>query len=343
MSNVSVSMKQIAAEAGVSMMTVSRVLRNEPSVAPATKALVRSIADRLGYKPNRLVRGIQSGRSGIVGVVMPFGHVMAPTILAGVYDYLNEKDRIMAVDLVHGNAGAHVFAEEVKLINRLLECRVDGILLLPVDEDASPVYFKEVVERNIPLVLMDRNTSHFATDFVGTDDFAGGREAARVLAQNGCQRAILISAGDYASTSRQRVHGFRVGVEEFGMELTKEIKAPNFMPNTELIDSELARYNGRFDCVFGISDHFAISAWHSCEGLGLAVPEQVKVIGFGALNLRDPRLQLSSFDQDPYQIGQNAAKLLIDRIEAEPSNKVPTPRTILNVPQYMPGVSCAAV
>ena len=115
----------------------------------------------------------------------------------------------MAVDLVHGNRGDKAFAEQVKLIDRLLESRVDGILLLPVNEEASPLYFKEVVDRHIPLVLVDRNTTHFAADFVGTDDFAGGREAARVLAKNGCKRALLISAGDYACTSRLRAQGFR--------------------------------------------------------------------------------------------------------------------------------------
>lgn len=336
-------MKRIADEAGVSMMTVSRVLRNESSVAPKTKELVRSIADRLGYKRNRLVQGIQSGRSGIIGLVMPFGNEMTSCIMSGAYDYLNEKDRIMAVDIVHGNAGDAAFATQVKLINRLLESRVEGIILCPVNEQASPLYFKEVVDRKIPLVLVDRNTTHFAADFVGTDDFAGGREAARVLAHNGCKRAILISAGAYASTSRLRGLGFRAGLAEFGLELTNEIIAPNFTSNTELIDSELNKYKGKFDCVFGVADGFALSAWHSCERLGLTVPERVKVIGFGALNLRDPRGALSSFDQDPCQIGRNAAELLLERIEAAPSDKLPTPRTILNIPQFVQGVTCAGV
>ena len=335
-------MKQIAAEAGVSMMTVSRVLRNEPNVALATKELVRSIADRLGYKRNRLVRGIQSGRSGIVGVVMPLGHEMVPSIMAGAYDYLNEKDRIMAVDLVHGNRGDKAFAEQVKLIDRLLESRVDGILLLPVNEEASPLYFKEVVDRHIPLVLVDRNTTHFAADFVGTDDFAGGREAARVLAKNGCKRALLISAGDYACTSRLRAQGFRAGVAEFGLELTSEIIAPNFTSNIDFIEQELAKYKGRFDCVFGVADRFAASAWHTCQCLGLEVPTQVKVIGFGALNMSDPRVALSSFDQDSYQIGRNAAELLVGRIEAQSTHETPTPRTILNTPRFVAGASCAA-
>lgn len=341
--STSVGMKQIAEEAGVSMMTVSRVLRNESNVAAATEEKIRGIADRLGYKPNRLVRGMQSGRSGIVSVVLPSGHAIAPAILEGAYDYLHEKDMIMAVDIVHGNMGERAFAEQSKVINRLLESRVDGFILLPVNEEVSPLYFKEVVDRKIPLVLVDRNTTHFEADFVGTDDYAGGYEAARVLAKNGCKNAILISSGDFVSTSRLRADGFKAGLKAFKVKLTTEVIAPSFTHNADLIDHELSKYKGQFDCVFGIADRLAISAWHSCQRLKLKIPQQVKVIGFGALNLRDPRVALSSFDQEPYQIGHNAAKLLVERIEKGPWQRRPKAKSILTVPKFIEGTSCPGV
>jgi DNA-binding LacI/PurR family transcriptional regulator len=77
--------------------------------------------------------------------------------------------------------------------------------------------------------------------------------------------------------------------------------------------------------------------------LKLKIPQQVKVIGFGALNLRDPRVAISSFDQEPYQIGQNAAKLLVERIEQGPWKRKPKVKTILTVPQFVEGTSCPAV
>ncbi|MGZ0655762.1 LacI family DNA-binding transcriptional regulator [Coraliomargarita sp. W4R53] len=335
-------MKQIAEEAGVSMMTVSRVLRNESNVSEKTDKRIREIATRLGYKSNRLVRGMQSGRSGIVSVVMPAGHAIAPSILEGAYDFFHEKDMIMALDLVHGNLGEKAFVEQGKIINRLLESRVDGILLLPVNEEASPMFFEEVVNRKIPLVLVDRNTTHFTTDFVGTDDLAGGREAARVLAKNGCKSVVLISTGDFVSTSRLRAQGFLAGLEEFGVQLTTHIIAPNFMHNSELIDHELTKYKGQFDGIFAIADRLAISAWHSCQELNLSIPNEVKIIGFGALNLRDPRVALSSFDQEPYKIGRKAAQLLWEHIESGPSAR-PKPKSLLNVPRFVEGTSCPSV
>jgi len=335
-------MKQIAAEAEVSLMTVSRVLRNQSNVAPATKLKIRTIAERLGYKPNRLVRGMQSGRSGIVSVVMPAGHAIAPAILEGAYDYFNEKDMLMALDLVHGDYGEKAVEEQSKVINRLLESRVDGFILLPVNEDASPLYFKEVIDRKIPLVLVDRNTIHFDADFVGTDDFAGGYEAARVLAENGCKNAVLISTGDLVSTSRLRSEGFKAGLKAFKLKLIANVIAPNFTYNADLIDNELTKHQRRFDCVFGIADRLAINAWHSCQRLELKIPQQVKVVGFGALNLRDPRVALSSFDQQPYKVGRDAAKLLVERIEKGLLKGKLKARTILCPPQFVEGTSCPA-
>ena len=92
--------------------------------------------------------------------------------------------------------------------------------------------------------------------------------------------------------------------------------------------------------MFGIADRLAISAWHSCQRLELKIPQQVKVVGFGALNLRDPRVALSSFDQQPYKVGRDAAKLLVERIEQGPWIRMPKARTILCPPQFVEGTSC---
>jgi len=191
-------------------------------------------------------------------------------------------------------------------------------------------------------VLEDRKTIHFDADFAGTDDFAGGYEAARVLAENGCKNAVLISTGDLVSTSRLRSEGFKAGLKAFKLKLIANVIAPNFTHNADLIDHELTKYQGRFDSVFGIADRLAISAWHSCQRLELKIPQQVKIVGFGALNLRDPRVALSSFDQQPYKVGGDAAKLLVERIEQGPWIRKPKARTILCPPQFVEGTSCPA-
>ena len=336
-------MKQIAEEAGVSLMTVSPVLRNQSNVAPATEQLIRSIADRLGYKPNRLVRGMQSGRSGIVSAVLPAGHSIAPAILEGAYDVFHERDMIMAVDIVHGNLGEQAFAEQGKVINRLLESRVDGFLLLPVNEEADPLYFKEVVDRQIPLVFLDRDTTYFDADFVGTDDYAGGYEAARILAANGCRRPVLITAGTLVSTSRLRAEGFRAGLQALGLQLTAEIAAPNFTHNSDVIERELTPYQGQFDSIFAVADSLANSALLCCEHMQLEVPQQVKVIGFGALSHNDPRLALASFDQQPHEIGRKAAQLLLERIDEGPVLGQRATKRLLCKPLFLSGSSCPAV
>ena len=164
-----------------------------------------------------------------------------------------------------------------------------------------------------------------------------------MLAGNGCKRAVLISTGDFVSTSRLRAEGFRAGLKKFKVKLAAEVITPNFTHNADLIDHELAKHKGQFDALFAIADRLAISAWHSCQRLKLKIPQQVKVIGFGALNLRDPRVAISSFDQEPYQIGRNAAKLLVERINKGPWKRKPEAKTILSAPKFVEGTSCSAV
>ena len=151
---------------------------------------------------------------------------------------------------------------------------------------------------------------------------------------------VLISTGEFVSTSRIRAEGFKAGLKAFKVKLAGEVVAPNFTHNADFIDQELSKYKEQFDAIFGVADRLAISAWHSCERLSLKIPEQVKVIGFGALNLRDPRVAISSFDQEPYQIGRNAARLLVERIDKGPWKRKPKPKQILSTPSFVEGTSC---
>lgn len=334
-------MKQIAEAAGVSAMTVSRVFSDSSIVSEATSQRIRKIAQELGFKSNRMARGMKSGRSSIIGFVMPAKHAIGSQIFQGAYDYFHKQDMIMSLDLVCANAGEVAFEEQSKLINRLLEIRVDGIILLPVNEETNLYYFNELIENNIPVVCVDRDINQFSSDFVGTDDEAGGIEAAEILSNNNCKRPILISTGEFASTSRLRIQGFLEGAKTHGLKVQEHIICPSFRYNTELIYEKLAANKGKFDSVFAVTDRMAASAWNSCKILDIKVPEEVKIIGFGNLDISDPRYQLSSFDQDPQKIGLNAAKLLSEKMHRlQASEKNDVAKIFLNSPRFVEGISC---
>lgn len=341
MSRTDIGLKDIAEKAGVSAMTVSRVMRNHPGVSEATSSRIRQIAEEMGYKSNRLARGMKSGRSSIIGFIMPEEHALGSAIFNGAYGFFHHKDMMVSVDLVPGNIGQIALQEQNKLIDRLLEIRVDGIILLPVSDSPEDDYITRLMDKNIPVVFVDRDVTDFTNNFVGTDDGAGGREAAEVFLKNGCRRALLISTGASVSTSRLRIEGFRQRAAELGLEVVSELECPDFLYNTESIFQLVQQHKGQFDSIFAVADPLAISAWHSCVELGIAVPDEVKIIGFGALDLSDPRYRISSFNQEPVKIGYQAASLLWEMIESRMSkSKMPKPRVITKAPQYLAGFSC---
>lgn len=319
-------MKVIAEEVGVSMMTVSRVLSGKGAVAPATAQKVQKVAERCKYRPNRLVRAVKSGRSGLIGVVMPSGlGSFYGSVLSGIHDYFAGQDTSILLSQVHGNQGEGAIEDELKALHRLIETRVDGIILRPVNDEASPHYFEEILERGVPLVLIDRYLSNFPCDFVGTDDLAGGGEAASRLLARGLKNLLLVTAGDMVATSRDRAIGFRNFLSNSGSDVAFDTLAcPSFSPNEDLILEHLRASTNPVDGIFAISDTLGIGCFRALRKLNRRIPEDVALTGFGAVGASDGyTFPFSTFDQHPHSIGKNAAELLDKRISNKGSRDLP--------------------
>lgn len=324
-----VSMKAIAKEVGVSIMTVSRVMNGTGKVAPETAQKIQRVADRIHYRANRLVRGMQTGRTGLIGVVLPAGLGFYTGVLQGIHDHFSDKDESVLLSLIHGHTGERAIEEERKVLHRLVELRVDGIILRPANDEASPLYFEEIVRRKVPIVIVDRRLPNFSCDFVGTEDFAGGEEAARRLQARGANKLLLVTAGDKLSPSRDRARGFAAGIESKNVEQAlKVLECPDFSSNEELIFEFLRSSGSEVNGIFAISDHLANGCLSALKRLNRQVPGDVSVIGFGAVGsgIRNP-IPVSTFDQHPELIGRTAAELLTGRIEGD-ADPLSPPRTV---------------
>lgn len=328
-------MKAIAEEAGVSIMTVSRVLSGKGKASAATAKRVRKIAERLQYRPNRLVRGIQSGRSGLVGVVMPSGLGFYSGVLEGIHDFLAGHNANMVLSLVHGDWGEHSVEEERKILHRLVELRVDGIILRPANDEATPIYFEEILQRRLPIVVVDRRLPNFSCDFVGTDNNAGGRTAGEKLIARGAKNLLLVTAGDRFSPSRERAEGFCNILSEIApIRTVRILECPDFAPNDDLAARFLTSREGRkTDGIFAVSDHLALGCLRALRKLNRRVPEDVSLIGFGAIGTGNGYfIPVSTFDQHPAVIGKTAAELLLNRLDRSPAAKPQRRRKTVLIP-----------
>lgn len=314
-------MRQIADRAGVSIMTVSRVMSGSCRVSEDTAQRVQKIADELKYRPNQLVKGMQTGKTGLIGVIMPSEFAFYGNVLTGIHDALQEREASVLLSLVHGDLGKDVVEEERQRLLRLVDLRVEGIILRPTFDEASPVYFEEIKQRHIPLVVVDRQLPNYPCDFVGTDDLQVGNEAAQQLISKGCRDLLVLGAGDVVSTSRLRVQGFLEGARRHSGVKARLLDCGEFSKDNGRLRPFLAQpENAGIDGVFAVSDYLALIVRDVMVEQGKSIPGDISLIGCGNLLHGEwARKNLSTFDQQRKLIGQRAVELLEGRIKNKPS------------------------
>ncbi len=185
-----VSQRDIAREAGVSRVTVSLVLSGKDQTSQETRQRVLAAAEKLRYRPNLLVQGMRTGRTGSIGVIVPAGLFFQGVIAHGIHDEIIDADFVPIQLLIGPRVGGK--NSELEQIHRLTDRRVDGMIVWPVDEAVTDVTFSEICSRQIPLVTIDRETTSPA-DHVGTDEELGGRLVAEHLLSLGHRRMLHLT------------------------------------------------------------------------------------------------------------------------------------------------------
>lgn len=309
-----VTMKTIAEEAGVTLTTVSRILNNKGGkYADKTKERIFEIADRLKYRPNALVLGMQSGKTNTAGVMLPTSEWFYSQIIAGIHEVFLDHETLMMLDWNSRSINEKDDTLERRIIHQLVDRRVDGIILRPTCEEFESSYFEEIWERDIPLILVDRDMTNVKTDFVGTDGEAGGRAAAKYLISLGHRNMLFVGASDRVSTSRRREGGFRQVLSESPNACCKTIDirdADEQLPG-------LLNEKDRPTAIFCYNDPVAKQVFPILSDLGLSVPGDISLLGFGNEPSGDCPAALSTFDQHPQLIGKTAAEIYLDRVNSE--------------------------
>lgn len=309
-----VTMRTIAEEAGVTLTTVSRILNNKGGkYAESTKEKIFEIADRLKYRPNALVHGMQQGRTNTAGVMIPILGQFYAQVIAGIHDTFSENNTIMLLGWGKTNLGQQDDTSERKIIHQLIDRRVDGVILRPSCEAFERSYFEEIWEREIPLILVDREMSKVTTDFVGTDDEAGGRAAAEYLIELGHRHLLFVGSSDLVSTSRHREEGFRKLLSETPNAYGRSLKSDH--PDFKEQFLHLLKQDDRPTAIFCYSDPTAEMVISILLEQGLSIPADISIIGFGDQPAPSCPILLTTFDQHPELIGKTAAEMYIQRVD----------------------------
>lgn len=316
-------MKDIARELGVSVVTVSKALRNHEDISLETRGKVLQLMRDMNYRPNLAARALVTGRSQIVGCVVPgLMHSFFGEIAKGMTNVFRKK----GYGLVLATSEEEPELEQQE-IEQLLARHVDALIVATTQADRKSI--DRIEEQGVPYVLIDRKVAGAKTNFVGVDDQTVGYMATEHLIQVGCRRVAYLLANDL-SPSQGRLEGYQQALAKHNLPTCARTVGDT---GDAVVDvaayatmKDLLAQPQRPDGVFAFNDQFAVSAMKAVLDSGLRIPEDVAFVGCGNIQHADfLRVPLTTVDQNSVAIGEMAAKLalsLIDAKEAEEAKSV---------------------
>lgn len=330
--SMSTRMKDIAKDLGVSVITISKVLRNHPDIGDETRARVLARVKELDYRPNLAARSLVTGRTYLVGLVVPdLLHPFFAEIAKSLSDVLRESGYYLIVTSSEEDPNL-----EEQEINHLLARRLDTLIIASCRSTVD--LFFRIEKQQTPYVLIDRSLPGLSANFVGVDDDAVGILATEHLVDIGCKKIAHIR-GPETSPSIRRMEGYKRALLRAGLKVTDDyiIAERKGDVGTKQRGAEamgqLLSLKPRPDGVFCFNDPLAMGAMNYALDQGLRIPEDIAVIGCGNLHYDDSlRVPLSSIDQHSRRIGEEAARIALGILN---SKIPPKPQTVILQPQLI--------
>src|ERR1019366_4395214 len=325
-------LKDIASDLNLSVVTISKVLRDHPDISQETRVRVLKRMKELNYRPNLAARALVTGRSYIAGLVVPdLVHPFFGQVAKGLSNGLRKKGYSLVLSSSEDDPEL-----ERQEIEQLLARRVD--VLIVASTQSTVETFHRLEEQKVPYVLIDRKFDGLVANFVGVDDAAVGELATAHLIDAGCRRIAHIG-GPNVSTALGRVAGFRRALEARGIAV-----APEYIEMREHGDDagDASGYKAMQrllalapppDGVFCYNDPTAMGAMKAVLEAGLRVPEDVAIAGCGNVAYADfLRVPLTSVDQQSNAIGERTARMALALLESGSPGR---PKTVLLEPKLV--------
>jgi DNA-binding LacI/PurR family transcriptional regulator len=316
-----VNQKQIAKDVGLSQATVSLILSGRRVGSDKTSQRVLRAARKLGYRPNLLVRGMQTGKSRMIGVMMPPCDFFWSEVLYGIHDVLAAADHV-PITLWTAHAGSPTLRHndpaplELEQVYRLLDRRVDGVILWPRFAELFREHIHEFSSRQLPIVTIDhRLPPKFGADYVGSDEASGGALVAKHFHDLG-HRVVGHIAGPADRTwASERRKAFEAAVGRLGGSTCVTLDTPSGDPGVGIDAArQLLAQPNRPTAIFAASDYLAKMVYQAAREAHLRIPHDLSVVGFSdspfAADMSPP---LTTVRQPSYEIGRRAAEIVLAR------------------------------
>ncbi|MEZ5044647.1 MAG: LacI family DNA-binding transcriptional regulator [Saprospiraceae bacterium] len=316
MKNKKTTINDIARALSISPSAVSKALNQHPRISKTTREAVEAMARQMRYEPNHIAAALRKGKSQLIGIIVPAIDInFFAVVVKGIEFVVNQAGYNVIISQSHDS-----FEKEQQNIDALLKTQVDGIICSLANSTTQHRHLEKVLQQGVPLVLFDRTEDQLPLSTVVIDDYQGATVATQHLISQGCRKILHLAGPQKVMPYQLRAQGFKDALKTSMVPIHK----------TWIIESTLSIQDGRHamaDClatgicpdgVFASSDQAALGALQILKAHGLAIPNDVAIIGFS----NEPftsyvQPALSTVEQYGEKMGQLAANLILEQCNQE--------------------------
>ncbi|WP_135551233.1 LacI family DNA-binding transcriptional regulator [Paenibacillus cymbidii] len=313
-----VTIYDIAKEAGVSAMTVSRVINNTGRISEQTRLKVKRVMDEMNYVPNATARSLVLQQTKLFSLlIVDIANPFYTTLARGAEDAANNE----GYKILFSNSDEDIAKEEA-YVDMIVSTRVDGVLFAPAG-DASLPHLEKLRLHRIPFVLIDREVPGIEADTVLGDSKEGARRLVDYLLSLGHRRIALLNGSPGVSTARHRQTGYleALKLNDIAFDERLVVEGGYISASNDWADAAVRQLLGAPDpptAIFAANNFLAASAIRALSRAGLRVPDDISVVCFDELEhpaALDPFLTVAA--QPAYRFGSIGIRLLVDRIQSQ--------------------------
>lgn len=306
------TMKEVADEAQVSIATVSRVLNNTGYVSPDLELRVRQAMEKLQYHPSQLARSLRRQETRTVGVLIPqLNQPFFSTLAYAVEKSLFAQDYRTLICSAEEDGD-----KEKEYIEMLLRQRVEGVVVVPTGHSAENL--KPLIQRDIAIVLVDRDLAGLQVSRVLSDNFTGGYTGMKHLLELGHRDIGVIGAPAYSEAMVQRLAGVRKALDEYGANRRPELLITGSMHQFEMghtATRQLLQQTPHPTAIFALTDVMAVGVMHAAAEADLNLPDDLSIMGYDNIPMSSFSIPaLTTISQPIYEMGEMAAERLLAHI-----------------------------
>lgn len=307
----------VAKEANVSISTVSKVLNNTGNISEKTKNRIWKVIEELQYQPSVVTSARKMMKT--IGLLIPD---IANPFMAELARAVEDSGRKKDFSVIICSTDNHSLREE-EYITMLKQKHVDGIIVATGLKNSQAI--RELIESDMPVVMLSRDIPHLPVDTVVADDFKGGYEAAVHLAHLGHANIAVIAEKINNTSIKNRVIGFKEGLQVSGIQIDESaiLDCPYDLSASKDISLKLLNHKHRPTAVFVTTELLALGVLQAARQLHISIPSSLSLVGFDnsiLAKISDP--QLTTIAQPTEEMGEKAIELLMDGMADSKQKKV---------------------